>query len=77
MFPDVELQYMFADEDNGYNAGNFIFKAGKCLLGELPEPKSKRIFDICFELKPEQKQFYTFDGETYHVIEGEEEEENG
>lgn len=51
MFPEVQFEYSWADEDTGNNAGKFIFKDAERISFERFINGSKKAYDMCFELK--------------------------
>lgn len=50
IFPNVELQYEFADEDLGYNVGRYNFKDTE-IEDNSPESHSKEAYELAFDLK--------------------------
>lgn len=58
MFPDVEIRYLYADEDTGCNCGKAIYKNG-CISFAKLENSSAEAYELAFELNPEDKQYYT------------------
>lgn len=48
-FPDLSIDYMFADEDLGCNTGSFNFK-GESVYDMSPENDTEESWDIVFEL---------------------------
>lgn len=63
-FPDIDILYMWADEDIGSNCGWMKFFAGDMLDEFLPERQSKRAYDFLFAnefINPDEWQF--IDGE--------------
>lgn len=69
-YPTVEIEYIFADEDTGYNVGK-----GTILNGDgsmfIPEGGSKEAYQIAFELKPELVDEYRETDTGYKHIEEE------
>ncbi len=66
--PEIEFNYTYADEDSGYNVGNFIIKNGTLLKSETPDGGTKEAYEIYFELNPDSKEYYTFNGNSYEYI---------
>lgn len=50
IFPNVELQYEFADEELGCNVGRYNFKDTE-IEDNSPESRSKDAYELAFELK--------------------------
>lgn len=69
--PELEFEYTYSDEDSGYNVGKYQFKAGEVLMALEPDGGTKEAYDICFELKPYEKEYYKLVGETYEYIDEE------
>jgi len=67
-FPEALFDYTFADEDTGANCGRVVLKNGK---GKMHAPKygSKEAYELAFEMRPELRSRFSFDGTTYHRIE--------
>jgi hypothetical protein len=65
LFPNVELQLTYADEDTGSNTGRVRFKDGEMVWGTFPGSCTKEGYDIAFELNPDIEQHYQWNGETY------------
>jgi hypothetical protein len=63
-FPDLEIDYKYADEDTGSNVGHLKFKQGKEMFRNIPDNGSTEAFTLAFELNPD-------DGEYYELIDGE------
>jgi hypothetical protein len=68
VFPDVEFEYSYADEDTGCNTG-----AGSILNGiatmRFPDNYSSEAYELCFELIPENKEYYKLTDSGYEYIE--------
>lgn len=74
IFPDVTIEYSFADEDYGSsNCGIFRFRENEILEETHYESSSKEAYELCFDLVCEGKipEWYAFDAEsnTYKCIE--------
>ena len=72
-FPNVELSYEFADEDIGYNVGEYTFKNGS-IVDNSPANNSKKAYEMGFRLKnytdEDRKDFrYNEKTNTYQYIE--------
>ena len=51
MFPDYNIEIVYADEDCGYNAGRFLIEDGECTLYE-EEGGSDEAYQCYFETHP-------------------------
>lgn len=64
MFPEVTLEWMYADEDTGYNVGEEHYKAGEVVLSVDALEGTREAYDMAFELWPESREYYMLvDGE--------------
>jgi len=64
MFPNIEIDYKYADEDTGYNTGHYKFKGGKEIYKNIPEGGSKEAYELVFQISPSEKEhFKLIDGE--------------
>jgi hypothetical protein len=63
-YPDTTFQYTFADEDTGCNCG-FIEVRNGVFTATIPETGTKEAYEIAFEMRPEIRVMFTFDGKTY------------
>jgi hypothetical protein len=77
IFPNVEIEYSWCDEDFGYGLGRYKFKDTKILEEYLPEGGSKEAYDFGFSIKqstPEEEylkynseidnyEYFNYDGE--------------
>jgi hypothetical protein len=71
-FPNVSLILQYADEDTGYNVGNLVFEGGNVIQRNVPKGGTKEAYEMCFELRPDCREYYHLvDGE-YKYIEEEE-----
>lgn len=80
-FPDVEIEYRWADEDFGCNVGCAKFSGGKLVSDDWPEPCSKEAFELAadvwggtveelgFRLNEDTGNYEYFDGENTYVPE--------
>jgi len=64
MFPELEMFYEWADEDTGCNTGKCIVRAGELWI-DKPENESREAYDLAFDLRPEDKKNYFWDGQEY------------
>ncbi|RXI70517.1 hypothetical protein [Clostridium tetani] len=58
IFPNVEIEYSWCDEDFGYNLGRYRFKDTEILEEYLPDGGSKDAYELGLEIeqcKPEEK----------------------
>ncbi len=81
MFPDVEIEYRWADEDFGCNVGSARFSGGELVEENLPEPCSNEAFELAadvwggtveefgFRLNEDTGNYEYFDGETAYAPE--------
>ena len=71
LFPDVEFEYVFADEDTSYNTGRGCYVNGEDISADRPDGSSKEAYEIYFDLWPEDEEYYEFneDTGTYDYIE--------
>lgn len=66
MFPDVEINLWYADEDSGCNTGHIIHKGGLS-RDERFANESAKAYDLYFELHPDRRDNYVFvDGKYKH-----------
>ena len=65
MYPDAVFDYTYADENTGYNSGIFILRNGKGQMC-VPDGGTREAYEIAFEMRPDRRSDYHFDGETYH-----------
>lgn len=64
IFPEVTLEWMYADENIGYNVGEEHYKAGDVVLSIDVEEGSREAYELAFELWPEYREYYMLvDGE--------------
>ena len=71
VFPEIQFNYKYADEDTGYNVGHYIYKNGDIIYKYLPEGGSKEAYEFAFELRPYHKERYKLvDGEYEYTDEG-------
>lgn len=64
-FPDAEFEYTFADESTGCNCGIILFR-GQSIDSTIPKINTRDAYEIAFEMRPEIRRLFTFDGKTYH-----------
>lgn len=53
MFPELEIEFWYADEDCGYNTGHGIFKGGELVLEDFPDNDSNHAYEIYLITHPE------------------------
>jgi hypothetical protein len=75
IFPEVEIEYSFADEDLGSsNCGIYRFKHSEIKENQEYESGTKEAYELAFELcrEGEVPDYYTFNSEanTYEYVEG-------
>lgn len=73
IFPDVTIEYSYADEDFGYNVGSYTFKDTEEVSSYIPEGGTKEAYDLAlniYQCSPEDMELY-YDEETneYKYIE--------
>lgn len=66
-FKDIRIDYAYADEYSGSNAGRWIFEKGLA-YSSIPESQSKEAYDIYFELHPDSIENYKLVGDKYEYI---------
>ena len=60
LFPTVELTYLFSDDcDATGSSGIFKFKAGECLVGELPERYTPLAYNLYYHVFGEHCNVYS------------------
>lgn len=69
LYPECTLQFDYADEDSGSNAGMITFKNGEAIEVIQPESQSKEAYDIYFELHPDSISNYKLVGNKYEYVE--------
>lgn len=70
IFPEIEIEYSFYDEDTGYNIGQYIFKDTDIIKQYVPEGGTKEAYDLVFELSgktPEEMGFEYSENENNYV----------
>lgn len=60
LFPDINISYLYADEDCGYNTGSGKFVAGKCETEEYPQGGSREAYEIYFDTHPDSRKYFLF-----------------
>lgn len=60
LFPDINISYLYADEDCGYNTGRGKFVAGKCETEEYPQGGSREAYEIYFDTHPDNRKYFLF-----------------
>ena len=63
-YSDAVFEYTFADDNAGIDCGRVNMEKGVAWM-KIPEPNTKEAFDISFEMRPDSRAMYTFDGKTY------------
>lgn len=58
-FPDVRLEYAWADEDVAYNCGEMVLLGGKILSIHIPEGGSEDALGIYLMLHPEHEGLFS------------------
>lgn len=78
MFPDVEIEFEYADENCSYNTGKGKYINGEEIDCEYPDGKSKRGYEIYLSLHPEYEDELVYDKEkdNYKWIEEEDEDDD-
>lgn len=72
LFPDVKINYLYADEDSGSNTGVYEFLGGDVVSEELPESGSHRGYEIYLMLNPDCDYIKLIDGVYQYVDEDDE-----
>lgn len=60
LFPDINISYLYADEDCGYNTGRGKIVAGKCKTEEYPQGGSREAYEIYFDTHPDSRKYFLF-----------------
>lgn len=70
LFPNVDIEFIYADEDSGSNTGKGTLKGGECLESVYPEDQSKEAYEIFLELHPEYEDelVYNSDIDNYEWV---------
>ena len=58
MFPEVEIELKWADEDLGSNVGKIKFWGDVILDEYIPDNSSKEAYELCFEIKEGSSQYF-------------------
>lgn len=69
IFPDVSIDFVFADEDAGCNTGRGTYKAGELVSEDFPDDGTDAAYEIFLETHPEYEEiiYKDEDGEwRYH-----------
>lgn len=69
LFPECTLQFDYADEDSGSNAGLVTFKNGEPVNIIQPKSQTKEAYDIYFDLHPGRIDDYKLIGDKYEYVE--------
>ena len=77
MFPELEIEFAYADEDCGCNTGCGTFRNGELIGGEIPENCSDRAYEIYNQCHCTENQLYKDDDGVWrwHDEDGEPEED--
>lgn len=73
IFPDVKINYTYADEDSGSNTGIYEFLNGEVVSEEIPDSGSHRGYEVYLSLNPDCDYIKLIDGVYQYVDEDEEE----
>jgi hypothetical protein len=65
-YPEAVFEYSYAEDNAGANCGKVIAQNGAGWV-RIPEPDTKEAFEISFEMWPEIRVLFDFDGDTYHL----------
>jgi hypothetical protein len=49
-FPDVEINVRYADEDFGYNVGEYTYKNGEMVYSDVPEGGTEEAYEMAAEI---------------------------
>lgn len=71
MFPLVQIELTYADEDSGSNTGIILFENGEPIGVNQPDNQSKEGYEIYFELNPERVNDYKLIGDRYEYVDEE------
>ena len=74
LFPDVAIEFSYADEDSGSNTGTGTIKNGEEIDCEYPDTGDKRAYEIYLSLHPEYEYELVYDPDldTYKWIDQDE-----
>ncbi len=67
IFPDIEFDYAYADENLGFNVGRGIFQNGETDM-EIPDGGSNEAFEVMFYVKPGMDEYFELTDEGYKWI---------
>jgi hypothetical protein len=74
LFPDVAIEFSYADEDSGSNTGTGTIKNGEEIDCEYPDTGDNRAYEIYLSLHPEYEDELVYDPDldTYKWIDNDE-----
>lgn len=56
--PGIQIRYEYADEDIGYNCGEYTLLDGEIIHENTPEGGSREAYELAFKLRPEYRDYY-------------------
>lgn len=59
------IVYVYADEDTGQNCGSYLISGGIVLTDYIPCGGSKDAYEIAFDLRPHQREYYVLVDDNY------------
>lgn len=75
MYPDMEIEHKWADEDFGYNTGEIHYKGGEVTFENVPDGGSKEAYELAADIQGvdlEENFKLSEDGTTYEYVNDEE-----
>jgi hypothetical protein len=66
-FPDIVINYKYADEDAGYNTGDMVIQSGRIIKEIRRENGSNSAYEIYLELHPDCDYIKMIRGEYQHI----------
>ena len=77
MYPDIEIEHKWADEDLGYNCGERNYKNGEIIFENVPHGGSKEAYELAADIQGydlEENYRLSDDGTTYEYVDDEPDE---
>jgi hypothetical protein len=75
MYPDIEIEHKWADEDLGFNTGEIHYKGGEVTFENVPDGGSKEAYELAADVQGvdlEESFRLSEDGTTYEYVNDEE-----
>ena len=64
-YPEIEIDYRYADEDSSYNTGELVVKGGEIVKENYPDGGTTEGYELYFYTRPEDRKEYEFVDGTY------------